>query len=79
MASITFKKVYECAAGDHLRLTITGDVPSQDIGVYLPDLAGSITEEEKQAFLKVLLRVAKIGRTQAQLKTALTNGHTITI
>ena len=79
MASITFKKVYECAAGDHLRLTITGDVPSQEIGVYLPDLAGAITEEEKQAFLKVLLRVARIGRTQAQLKTALTNGHTITI
>lgn len=79
MASITFKKVYECAAGDHLRLTITGDVPSQEIGVYLPDLAGAITEEEKQAFLKVLLRVARIGRTQAQLKTALTNGHTINI
>ena len=79
MASITFKKVYECAAGDHLRLTITGDVPSQEIGVYLPDLAGAITEEEKQAFLKVLLRVARIGRTQAQIKTALTNGYTINI
>lgn len=79
MASITFKKVYECAAGDHLRLAITGDVPAQEIGIYLPDLTGSITEEEKQAFLKVLLRVARIGSTQAQLKTALTNGHTINI
>ncbi len=79
MASITFKKVYECAAGDHLRLTITGDVPSQEIGVYLPDLTGSITDEEKQAFLKVLLRVARIGRTQTQIKNALTNGYTITI
>lgn len=79
MASITFKKVYECAAGDHLRLTITGDVPSQEIGIYLPDLASVITEEEKQTFLKVLLRVARIGRTQVQVKTALTNGYTITI
>lgn len=79
MATITFTKVYECAAGDHLRLAITGDVPSQEIGIYLPDLAGAITDEEKQAFLKVLLRVARIGRTQNQIKTALTNGYTITI
>lgn len=79
MATITFQKVYECAAGDHLRLSVSGNVPAQDVGVYLPDLAGAISEDEKQAFLKVLLRVAKIGRTQQQLKTALTNGYTITI
>lgn len=79
MSSITFKKVYECAAGDHLKLSVSGDVPAQNIGIYLPDLAGTITEEEKQAFLKVLLRIAKIGRTQQQVKTALTNGYTITI
>jgi len=79
MANITLQKVYECATGDHLRLSVSGDVPAQDVGVYLPDLAGAITEEEKQAFLKVLLRVAKIGRTQQQVKTASTNGYTITI
>ncbi len=79
MANITLTKVYECAAGDHLRLSVTGDVPAQEFGIYLPDLAGAITDEEKQAFLKVLLRIAKIGRTQTQVKTALTNGYTITI
>jgi len=79
MANITFTKVYECAAGDHLRLAVTGDVPAQDVSIYLPDLTGSITDEEKQAFLKVLLRVARIGRTQTQIKTALTNGYTLTI
>lgn len=79
MASITLTKVYECSAGDHLRLAITGDVPTQNLNVYLPDLNSSITEEEKQAFLKILLRIGKIGRTQNQIKTALTNGYTITI
>lgn len=79
MANITFTKVYECAAGDHLRLAITGDVPAQEIGIYLPDLATSVSEEEKQVFLKVLLRIARIGRTQNQIKNALTNGYTITI
>jgi len=79
MSSITFTKAYECTTGDHLRLNITGDVPSQSISVYLPDLAGSISEEDKQIFLKVLLRVARISRTQNQIKTALTNGYTITI
>jgi len=79
MALITFTKVYECAAGDHLRLTITGDVPSQDIGIYLPDLMEPISERDKEVFLRVLLRIAKIGRTQNQIKTGLTNGYTITI
>ena len=79
MANITLTKVYECAAGDHLRLAITGDVPSQEIGIYLPDLAISVSEEEKQVFLRVLLRIARIGRTQNQIKNALTNGYTITI
>lgn len=79
MATITLTKVYECTAGDHLRLAVTGSVPSEEIGVYLPDLSAPITDIEKQAFLKVLLRVAKIGRTQTQVKTALTNGFTITI
>lgn len=79
MANITFTKVYECAAGDHLRIAITGDVPSQEIGIYLPDLAISVSEEEKQVFLRVLLRIARIGRTQNQIKNALTNGYTITI
>ena len=79
MATITLTKVYECAAGDHLRLAVTGDSPAQNVYIYLPDLTGSVTEEEKQAFLKILLKVGRIGRTQNQVKNALTNGYTITI
>lgn len=79
MTSITLTKIYECASGDHLKLAVTGDVPTQDISIYLPDVASPITDDEKQAFFKVLLRAAKIGRTQNQIKTALTNGYTITI
>ena len=79
MASITFKKVYECAAGDHLRLAITGDIPSQEMGIWLPDLAEPISDHDKEVFIRVLLRIARIGRTQNQIKTALTNGYTITI
>lgn len=79
MATITFQKVYECAEGDHLRLSVSGDVPAQDIVIYTPDLAGEISDEEKQVFIKVLLRVATQGSTQQQIKTALTNGYTITI
>lgn len=79
MSTITLTKVYECAAGDHLRLAVTGDFPAQDVSIYLPDLTGSVTEEEKQAFLKILLKVGRIGRTQNQIKTALTNGYSISI
>lgn len=79
MGTITLTKSFECTSGDHIRIAITGDVPSNDISIYMPDLLEPINEEEKRAFLKVLLKVAKIGRNNNQVKTALTNGYTITI
>lgn len=78
MSSITLTTVYECAGGDHLRINVTGDVTAT-IPLYYPEVLEPITDAEKEAFLKVLLRVAKITRTKNQIKNALSNGYTLTI
>lgn len=78
MSSITLTTVYECAGGDHLRINVTGDV-NATIPIYYPELTEPVTDEEKQIFLKVLLRIAKITRTKNQIKNGLNNGYTVTI
>lgn len=78
MSSITLTTVYECAGGGHLGINVTGDVAAT-ILVHYPDILEAVTEEEKQIFLKVLLRIAKITRTKNQIKNGLSNGYTVTI
>lgn len=78
MASITLTRTFECAAQNHIGIAVTGDVSYTYHGD-MADITAPITDSEKQAFIKVLLRIAKIGRTAAQVRTALTNGYTVTI
>ena len=78
MSSITLTTVYECAGGDHLRINVTGDVTAT-IPIYYPDMLEPVTDEEKQIFLKLLLKIAKITRTKNQIKNGLVNGYTVTI
>lgn len=78
MASITLTRTFECAAQNHITLNVTGDV-SYTFHGDMGDITSPISEDEKQAFIKVLLRIAKIGRTRAQVRTALTNGYTVTV
>lgn len=78
MASFTLTRTRECGSQNHVTISVTGDVTYTFDGD-MADLTGPVTEDEKEAFLKVLLRVAKIGRTRTQIRNALTNGYTITI
>lgn len=78
MSTITLTTTFECAGGDHLKIAVTGDVTGT-IPLYYPEILDPVTEEDKQAFLKVLLRVAKKTRTKAQIKNALASGFTLTI
>jgi len=78
MSSITLTTEYECAGGDHLRINVTGDVTAT-IPIYYPEVLEAVTEEDKQIFLRVLLKIAKITRTKAQIKNGLANGYTVTI
>lgn len=78
MASLTFTRTWECASQNHITINVTGDVEYTFHGD-MDDLTGPVTEADKAACLKVLLRIAKIGRTRAQIRNALANGYTVTI
>lgn len=78
MASLTITRTVECDAQNHVTLSITGDVSYTYHGT-MTDLTGPISDSEKDAFVKLLIRFAKIGRTPAQVRNALTNGVTVTI
>jgi len=77
MGTLTITKTRECADGTHMTLSVTGDFTGT-INIYAPDVADPFTEDEREAFLKGILRLAKKGRTNAQLKSALTAGLTVT-
>jgi hypothetical protein len=79
MGTITLTITRECDAGDHWNISVTGDYTGDILGVYVPDLLTPITDTEKEEFFKVLLRLAKIGRTNDQLRNVLNAGYTITI
>lgn len=78
MGTITVTKTRECADGTHLTISITGDY-NGTFNFYAPDLMEPITNEDREAFLRVLLRLCKKGKTMAQVKNALNNGITVSI
>jgi hypothetical protein len=78
MASMTLTRTAECAAQNHITIEISGDVQHTYHGD-MDELTAPVTEAEKDAFVKLLIRFAKIGRTRAQIRNALGNGVTVTI
>lgn len=78
MASLTITRTEECAAQNHVTLVVTGDVSYTYHGE-MSDITGPITNDEKVIFLRLLIRFAKIGRTNAQVRNALGNGFTVTV
>ena len=78
MSSITITRTSECANQNHVVLEVSGDVSYTYRGD-MDALTSPVTEEEKEAFIKVLMKIAKIGRTRAQIRNGLTNGYVINI
>jgi hypothetical protein len=78
MATLTLTASGFCAAGNHFTLTATGDV-SFSCRYEVGEFTAPLTDLEKEIFLKMLVRFAKLTRTSAQVKTAITNGVTVTL
>jgi len=78
MATITTTLTSICSGGDHLTFTISGD-KLMTIKSNATDITDPITDEEVAAFVKCLTKLTKIGRTNAQTKTLLQSGVTVTI
>lgn len=67
-----------CAGGNHLTFSVTGD-RTATVHLLRDDMSAAITDEEAEAFVKVLAKMAKAGRTVGQARALLQPGVTVTI
>lgn len=78
MSTVTVRLSSICAGGNHLTFNVSGDASLSQI-VSLSMLSEPIDEQDVVAFLSVLCRLAKRGRTLAQARTLLQAGVTVTV
>lgn len=78
MASETITLTGICSGGNHLAFTLTG-AKAGSVSVDTNDVTTPMTDEELENVCKGLIKLAKVGRTVAQVKTLFQNGVTVTI
>ena len=78
MATLTLTRSITCTAENHFTLTATGDV-NHEAHFSVEQFSAPPTEVEKDAFVKLLVKFARIGRTNQQVLTALNNGVVVTV
>ena len=78
MASITITLTDICAGGNHLTYSVTGAKEMTVRGV-LDDISQPVTDDEALAFVKVVTKLAKAGRTVAQARALLQAGIVVTV
>jgi hypothetical protein len=82
MASLTITLTGTCAqhggSGAHVTFAISG-AASHSFDAEIAEVTQSLTKEDALAFAKVLVRLAKVDRTNAQLRTLLQSGVTVSV
>lgn len=79
MTTVTITATAFCPGGGHVDFSVTGDKVMNFTGVDVAPLLEPISDDEAQAFLKVICKMATKGRTLAQAKALLQAGVTITV
>lgn len=78
MAAETLTLTSTCAGGEHLTFSLTGTKTGTVRGT-VSEMVEPITDDDLQAFTRVIIRLARASRTQNQTRTLLQNGVTITV
>ena len=78
MTTITVTATAICSGGNHITFAITGD-KSMTVNGQVEEIKSALTNDDFEAFVKVLCKLAKNGRTIAQYKTLMQAGVTITV
>lgn len=82
MAALTITLTGTCAqnggAGNHLQFSVSG-AHVLTLNAEIAEMTEPISREDVLAFARCVVRLAKIGRTNAQLRTLLQNGLTVTV
>lgn len=78
MSTVTVRLASICAGGNHLTFNVSGDASLSQV-IDLSMLSAPIDEQDIAAFLSIICRLAKRGRTLAQARTLLQAGVTVTV
>jgi hypothetical protein len=78
MASVTLTLTEECSGGNHLTLTMTGAVSGSRV-YDITEVQEIIDRVGREELAAAIIRLAKVGRTNSQLKAVLQAGITVTI
>lgn len=78
MATITVTLTGICAGGEHLTFSVTGDA-ALTVRMSLSEVLAGLSNEDKEGFVKSLVKLGKIGRTNAQLRTLFQAGVTVSV
>ena len=78
MTTLTITLENICAGGNHLTFGVSGDATG-NVRTLLDDMLGPLTDDEKTAFVKIIAKMARAGRTAAQARTLLQAGVTVIV
>ena len=78
MTTINIQLTAICSGGNHLTFTVTGAKEMTILGD-VASLSEPIPDEDAQAFVRVVMKMAKAGRTLGQARTLLQAGVEITV
>ena len=75
MTTATITLTHTCSGGGHKRYSLSIDGgPAHVINTTMDNLQSALTDDEKEAFIKAMVKLDKIGKTWAQVNTNFTNG-----
>ena len=78
MSAVTIRLASICSGGNHLTFVVTGDATGSKT-LDLSTLTDPIDQQDAESFLRVITKLARMGRTQNQARTLLQNGVTVTV
>ena len=78
MATLTVTLSAICSGGNHLTFEVTGDRNATRL-MELAELSQPLEPEDADAFIRIIVKMARAGRTLAQTRTLLQNGVTVTV
>jgi len=80
MATVTLTALAICGGGDHVRLRLdVNGVERLTKTFKVPELVDTLDDTDTLDIVRTLVRLHKIGKTNAQVKTDLLAGLTITV
>lgn len=78
MSTLTLTLVDQCTGGSHLQFVLSGDRSAQRV-MDRSEIEEPLTDQDLEAFIRIITRMARAGRTLNQARTLLANGVTITV